>query len=307
MAERAEQIYQALLDTGISEEEINQQINEKLTDYQGFMTKQAVLFLIAKENGINIYSSEYNIEIQKEIEELIDYNDFTIPISSISEGMQNIVITGRITEIFGTKSFTKKDGTSGIVGSFQICDKSECIKIVLWNEQAKIMENEFFQKGEVIQIIGGYSKKGIDDNLEVHLSRQGKMILAPEGVILPEVNKYEHQNLSKEKAVKSPSKLTIEELIKKEGFIRFIKGTVRIDEFKELTLKNGEKSFLLKLNLSDESGSIKVNIWGMNAVEYIKIIDERNTIKLSNVVIRQNKYSNEKELNFIKNSKLEVI
>ena len=307
MAERADQIYQALLDTGFSEEEIDKQINEKLMEYHGFMTKQAVLFLIAKENGINIYSSEYNNEIQKEIEELIDYNDFAIPISNIFEGMQNIVIAGRIIEIFGIKSFIKKDGTPGIVGSFQIRDKSESIKIVIWNTHKEIMENEFFQKGEIVQIIGGYSKRGIDNNFEVHLSRQGKIILAPEGVILPEVNKYEHQDLSKEKVVETSSKFSIKALRNKEGFIKFVKGTVQVDEFKELTLKNGEKSFLLKLILSDESGSIKINIWGMDAVEYIKIIDEGDSIKLSNVVIRQNKYSNEKELNFVKNSKLEII
>ena len=75
----------------------------------------------------------------------------------------------------------------------------------------------------------------------------------------------------------------------------------------KLTLKNGEKSFLLKLLLSDESGSIKVNIWGMYAVEYLKIIEEGKNIKLFNAMIKENKYSNEKELSFVKNSKLEVM
>ncbi len=307
MVERADQIYQVLLESGFSEEEINQQINEKLTEYQGFMTKQAALFLIAKENGINIYSSEYNNEIQKQLEELIDYNDYAIPISGISERMQNIVITGRITQVFGVKAFTRKDGTLGTVGSFQICDKSECIKIVLWNEQAKIMENDFFQKGEVIQIIGGYSKKGIDDNLEVHLSRQAKLIFAPEGVILPESNIDKHQNLSMEKPVKSTSKLTIGELHKKTGFIKFVKGKVYVDGFKELTLKNGEKSFLLKLILSDESGSIKVNIWGISAIKCIRIVSDGDFIKISNLIIKENLYSNEKELSFTKSSRLEII
>ncbi|MFX1304932.1 MAG: hypothetical protein ACFE9X_16375 [Promethearchaeota archaeon] len=307
MAERADQIYQALLDTGFSEEELNKQITEKLTEYQGFMTKQAVLFLIAKENGINIYSSKYNNEIQKELDQLIDYNDYTIPISSISEGMQNIVIVGRITQVFGIKSFIRKDGTSGKVGSFQICDKSECIKIVIWNEQTRIMENDFFQNGEVIQIIGGYSNRGIDDNLEVNLNRQGKLILAPEGIILPESNIHEHQNLSNEKDVKSSSKLTIEELHKKMGFIKFVKGIVKVDEFKELNLKSGEKSFLLKLILSDESGSIKVNIWGMSAIDCVKTISDGDYIKISNLIIKENSYSNEKELSFTKSSRIEII
>ena len=100
---------------------------------------------------------------------------------------------------------------------------------------------------------------------------------------------------------------TIEELHKKEGFIKFVKGTVQVDQFKELTLKNGEKSFLLKLILSDDIASIKVNIWGMDAVECVKNVSDGAYVNLSNVVIKENKYSNEKELSFTRNSKLEII
>lgn len=305
MTERAEQVYQALMDLGLSEDEINSQINEKLTEYQGFMTKEGALYLIGKEKGIDLYSSDPNI--QKEIEELIDYNDFTILIADVLEGMQNIVIAGRVKDIFGINNFTKKDGTSGIVGSFQICDLSSCIKIVLWNEQVKDMENQYFKKGEIVQVIGGYSKKGINDILEVHLSRQGKLVLAPEGITLPNVKKDEYSKISEQKVGRTSYKFNIEDLHEEEGFIRFVNGIVQIDNFKELTLKNGEKSFLLKLILSDDIASIKVNIWGMKAVEAMKIINNGDEVKLINVVIKKNSYSNEKELNFTKSSRLELL
>ncbi len=305
MTERAEQVYQALMDLGLTEKEINSQINEKLMEYQGFMTKEGALYLIGKENGINIYSSDPYI--QNEIEKLIDYNDFAIPIADVIEGMQNIVIAGRIIDIFGINRFTKKDGSLGTVASFHICDLSKCIKIVLWNEQVKDMENEFFKKDEIIQVVGGYSKKGIDDNLEVHLSRKGKLVLAPDGVILPKIEKQENQKIFKEKDTKKASYSTIEDLHKKEGFVRFVKGIAHIDEFKELTLKNGEKSFLLKLILNDEKASIRVNIWGIKAVECIKLLNDGDEIKLSNVIIKENSYLNEKEVGFTKKSRLELI
>ncbi len=305
MVERAETIYEKLLDLGLSEEDISKQINEKLTEFQGFMTKRGALYLIGKDNGIDLYSSDP--QIQNEIEELIDYNDFMIPIANIIETMSNIVIAGRITEIFGVKSFNKKDGTPGVVGSFVICDKSECIKLVLWNDQTKIMENESFQKDEIIQIIGGYSKIGTTGNLEVHLSRQGKIVLAPEDIVLPEVERVRPSLVGEKKRVKSPTKHTIEEIFKKEGFIKFTKGIAHVDMFKELTLKNGEKSFLLKLVLSDDTASIKVNIWGMKAVEAMKIINDGVGVRLTNVVIKENSYSNEKELSFTKSSSLELL
>jgi len=305
MVERAERIYEKLLDLGLSEEDISRQVNEKLTEFQGFMTKEGALYLIGKDNGIDLYSSDP--QIQNEIEELIDYNDFMIPITNINETMSNIVIAGRVTEIFGVKSFNKKDGTPGIVGSFVICDKSECIKLVLWNDQAKIMENESFQKDEIIQIIGGYSKVGATGNLEVHLSRQGKIVLAPKDIVLPEVERVRPSLVGEKKEVKSPTKHTIEEIFKKEGFIKFITGIAHVEMFKELTLKNSDKSFLLKLVLSDDTASIKVNIWGMRAVEGMKIINDGVGVRLTNVVIKENSYSNEKELSFTKSSSLELL
>jgi len=305
MVERAEKIYEKLLGLGLSEEDISKQVNEKLAEFQGFMTKEGALYLIGKDNDIDLYSSDP--QIQNEIEELIDYNDFMIPITNINETMSNIVIAGRITEIFGVKSFNKKDGTPGIVASFVICDKSECIKLVLWNDQTKIMENESFQKDEIIQIIGGYSKVGATGNLEVHLSRQGKIVLAPKDIVLPEVERVTPSLVGEKKRVKSPTKHTIEEIFKKEGFIKFITGIAHVEMFKELTLKNGEKSFLLKLVLSDDTGSIRVNIWGMRAVEVVKVINDGVGVRLTNVVIKDNSYSNEKEISFTKSSCLDLL
>jgi len=306
--EKTEEIYQALLDAGISEDELRAQVNEKEIEFQGFMNKQAILYLVAKENGVKVDSSE-NIEILDRItEDVIDYNDFAIPISNITENMSNIVIVGRITEIHGKKDFVRKDGTPGTVGSFQICDQSDCVKVVVWNDQTEIISNPFFQTREVIQVIGAYSKKGIKDNLEVHLSRQGKLILAPKGIVLTEVKNVDHsKSIEKEGSKPVPSKFTIDGLYNKEGFIRFVKGIVQVQEFKELTLKNGEKSFLLKLILSDDTSSIKVNIWGLKAVECVKTIEDGNSIKLSNVIIKEDTYSNEKELSSTKRTILEVI
>ncbi|MFW9819180.1 MAG: hypothetical protein ACFFE5_06180 [Candidatus Thorarchaeota archaeon] len=311
MVERAEEIYQALLDAGISEQEINENITEKEAEFQGFMTKPAILYLIAKEHGINVDSTE-NKEILNHItEEIIDYNDFAIPISSILENMRNIVIIGKLETVFQVRDFNKKDGTPGRVGSFKICDNFDCINVVLWNENVKIMENELFKKGEIIQIIGVYSKKGTDGKLEVHLGKDGKIILAPENVKLPQIvvlkKKSEHSTESLNENSKKKSKWTVQNLFEKEGFIRFITGVVEVEFFKELTLKNGDKSFLLKLILSDESASIKVNVWGIQAVECLKVITDGAPVKLSNLIIKENSYSNEKELNFTKKSEILIL
>ena len=78
-------------------------------------------------------------------------------------------------------------------------------------------------------------------------------------------------------------------------------------EFKEIIKNNGEETFLLKLILSDDTSSIRVLIWGMNAIESLKNLSDGDGVKLSDVIIKENSYTNEKELVFTKNSSLEIL
>ena len=298
MVERAKEIYQALLEAGVQEEDILQEIEKKEKEFCGIMTRPAILHLIAKDHGVDVHSKE-NKEMLKYIaEEVIDNNDFTIPISSIIEGMQNIVIIGEITEITSEREFTRKDESVGRVASFQICDESAKMKVVLWDDQINFIKSEYFKEGQIIQVIGGYSKKGFKDPLEVHLSKKGKIILAPKETKLPKVEKDQ---------VLRSSKLTIQDLYEKEGFIKSISGTVKIDEFKEIPKRDGDKIFLLKLSLSDNTSSIKVNIWGEKATEILPSIEDGKNIRLTNVTIKENTYTNTKELSFTKSSRFEII
>ncbi|NVM34400.1 MAG: hypothetical protein HWN81_02315 [Candidatus Lokiarchaeota archaeon] len=66
-------------------------------------------------------------------------------------------------------------------------------------------------------------------------------------------------------------------------------------------------NILLKLSLSDNSSSIKVNIWGLIVPEVLKSIEDGMNVRLSSVVVKENTYSNTKELSFTKSSKLESI
>lgn len=306
MCSNNEDVYQVLINAGIDEQEIERQVKEKYNEYQGFVSKEAILFLIAKEHGLDIASCSSDELVHYEI----DYNDFTIPISNITENITNIVITGRILRNFGTKNFMRKDGSPGLVGSFAIGDNSGTIKVVLWNDQVKIMEKEYFQAGEIIQIIGGYSKVGLNEKIEVHLSKIGKIILSPKNADLsniPKSDKFKNLKVQGIVSLKKDSGLSIKELNVKEGFIKSIKGSIKIEEFKEIIKINGEKTFLLKLILSDDTSSIRFLVWGMNAVKCLKNLSEGDYVKLSNVVVKENLYTNEKELIFTKNSLLEII
>ena len=304
-----DELYQKLLASGISEAELEKQVRHKESEFGGFMSTQGILFIIAKENGIFVQSPDVNEQQYENFEEEIDYDEFTVALSELEEEMRNIVILGKILQIYEPREFSRKDGSVGKVASFLIGDNSQNMKVILWDDKVDIVKNEFFRGGELIRIIGAYCKKGRNNNLEVHLGKRGKIILSPEIN-----NKKLKLRLDAIKDIipskrKSKRKFTskIKELVDGFNYITRIQGQIKIDLFKEITKKSGEKTFLLKLLLSDDSTSIPVLIWGMSAVEYLKVISDNDTVLISNVSVKQNKYTDEKELVFTKNSTLEIV
>jgi len=307
MSDSIEDLYLKLLESGFSEEELERNVQNKAKEFGGFMSKQGILFIIAKENGIQLHSSDINEAFYKEFEEEIDYDDFTIDISEVKESMTNIVLLGKILKNYETREFTRKDGTPGIVGSFLLGDISQTIKVILWDDKVDITKNKFFKKNELIRIIGGYCRMGRDSNLEVHLGRKGRIILSPEDVsknVEKKLNNLEYDQSQIDSPQKSASK--IKDLIERYNYIKFIQGLIQIEEFKEVNIKNGEKTFLLKLILSDESKSIRVIIWGMNAIECLKVLSNGDFVEMTNLTVKQNIYTDEKELLFTKNSVLRI-
>jgi replication factor A1 len=309
MSISVDELYQKLLESGISEAELEKQVQNKENEFGGFMSKQGILFIIAKENGIYIQSPEISDQTCEEFEEEFDYDEFTIQLSEIKEEMRNIVLLGKILQIYETREFSRKDGTGGKVSSFLFVDTSQTVKVVLWGDKADFIKNEYFRVNELIRIIGAYCKKGKDNNLEVHLGKRGKIILSPEITnknLRLRLNSIKVKSQNR-KEIKPKSTSKIKDLVKNFKYIKTIQGQVQIDEFKEINKKSGDKTFLLKIFLSDDSTTVRVLIWGMIAIECLKIITDHDTVVISNVAVKENDYTREKELVFTKNSTLQIV
>jgi replication factor A1 len=304
-------IFNALMEEGFNEGDIKEKIKEKVNEFSGFITNEGAAFLVAKDLGLNVSSPFIEGDPNAFLEQEIDYDEFTIPINELREGMSNIVILGVIYKIFQPKEFTRKDGTSGKVGSFYLSDPSGTVKIVVWDENVDLLSSKYFQKGEIVRFIGGYAKIGKNEEIEVHLGNKGKLEIAPEEVNkklmkkLKEFRKSENPNAF-EPIIKGTVK--IKQLNSEEGFYHEITGTIsKILNFKEFTKDEGTKSFLLKLCLEDETGSIPVVIWDMKAIEFLKLIEENVRVKITQFTVKYNDYAKQNEISFGKKSTLLVL
>ena len=157
--------------------------------------------------------------------------------------------------------------------------------------------------------MGGYSKKGVNENIEVHLGRKGKVILSPEDINpsrLPEKNQLEENAFPNSPSPAQP--LKIKDMILQEQFIPSLEAVIlKIEELKEINKKDGSKSFLLKLYVNDNTASAHLNIWGMKGVELLKIIEEGTFLSISNCYSKLNSYTQQFELNSTRKSQFQIL
>lgn len=304
MSSFSEDLYQTLIKEGMSEEEIETAIKQKKREFGGFMTFQGMLFLIAKEHGILVRNPELDLEVYNAAEEGIDYDEFTIPISDLKESMTNIVIVGKVMRIFNPREFTRSDGSVGMVGSFDLQDVTDAVKIIAWNEKVKPLQSEYFKEGALIRIIGGYSKVGREGNLEVHVGKKGKLVLSPNNIDIKTRKTLDSIQAITKHATDKPT-VPLRTLMDENKFISHVEGVVQVEEFKEVTLKSGETTFLLKLLLTDShEESALIIIWGDDAVNSLKIVEEGGDYQFHNLMVKDNSYTGEKELSFTRKSSL---
>ena len=307
MSVLVDELFQKLLDLGLSEEELEKKVKDKVEEYGGFMSKQGVLFIIARENGLDVKSPDIDDYVYDELEEKVDYDEFTIDISELKEGMSNIVLLGKILTIQKVREFVRKDQSVGKVCSFTLGDLTETVKIILWDERAEIVSQEYFKSDEFVRVVGGYAKLGQNETIEVHLGRKGMLILSPE---VSDKKREQFEVITIGSLEETTPKSNLEPLrqaIQKNKYISAVKGTVQIEEFKELELKSGDKSFLLTMFLEVEGFTIRVKAWGMNAVECLKMVNDGDFVSITNLAVKKNKYTAEKELMITKNSRVLLI
>ena len=307
MSDSADDLYQQLIDLGMSEQELEKKVKNKVEEYGGFMSKQGVLFIIARENGLDLRSPDIDGYLYDELEEEIDYDEFTIDISDLKEGMTSIVLLGKVLSLQKIREFVRKDQSVGKVCSFVLGDSTGAVKIVLWDERADIVNQEYFKVDEFVRAVGGYAKLGQNEGLEVHLGKKGTTILSPE-VSGKKREQLEAVTIAgSEEFTPKGSLKPLSQALEQNKFVSVAKGTVQIEEFKELELKSGDKSFLLTILLETEDTTIRVKAWGMKAVECLKIINDGDFVSITNLAVKENKYTLEKELSFTKNSTVLLI
>ena len=207
-------------------------------------------------------------------------------ISSLSLGQTDIELIGKITAIRPASTFTKKDGSEGKVASIEIADETSKIKITLWDTSADSTEN--FKVGDVLEIQGGYTRQGLNNNVEIHLGKNGslqknskKSIEVPKE-ILESDSTLSTPGKSDRGASKEVRLSDLDETMKNILIIARITGISNIREFSR---SDGTNSMVGSLLVKDNSGPGRITLWN-SMTDYIKKVDIGDAIRVEGAYVK---------------------
>ncbi len=228
-----EEVIEQILSTrkDLTRERLLGMIKEKKKEAQEFFTDEAAARIVALELGVKI--------IQKSLQ-------LKVPIGDLVSGLNDVTVTGRVVAIYPPRTFLRQDQTEGKFARLIITDKSGSLKVVLWNDNASLVETEKIEQGHIIKVLHGYVREGLDGKLEMHLGSRGKLQIVP-------------SEAAKEG---SPAVFTkINELKPKMRGISVLVRVVQVGDVREFRRSKDETGHMSTLLIKDETGYTSLNLW----------------------------------------------
>lgn len=162
-------VLQKLKDHGLSDEDIDTKIKQKMDQLSGLISKEGAAHIIANELGIKI----------------IEKTSGKLKIKDILAGMRNVETVGKVTNVFDVRQFQRKDGSESKVGAFVIGDETGTIRIACWGDQADHIAK--INKDDVVKIASAYARDN-QGRRELHLNENSKIIINPPGESIGDIS-----------------------------------------------------------------------------------------------------------------------
>jgi replication factor A1 len=145
--------------TNIPRNELEEKVKKRHEELFGLVNEEGAAHLVARELGVD----------------LLEYNKRRLQIKNIVAGAKNINIIGRVFRISPINEFTRQNGSKGRVVNLFIGDNTGYVRMPLWNDQVKLIEDEMIKLGDIVRITNGFSRENIFGDVEVDLGKYGSI------------------------------------------------------------------------------------------------------------------------------------
>ena len=200
-------------------------------------------------NGLEV--SVEDAEPDDEIEIDVSVTD-TYQVEDLSMGLSDVDLAGLVLETEPVRTFDRDDGSEGKVSNLVLGDPTGRIRVTLWDEKADRATE--IESGTSVEVVDGYVRER-DGDIELHVGDRGAVEEIDEEI------EYE------------PERTPIETL--EIGQTVDIAGVVRsADPKRTFDRDDGSEGQVRNIRVQDDTGDIRVALWGEKADKEIAPGDE---------------------------------
>jgi len=264
----------------LTREEVLKMIEKKKKGAGEFFTDEAAARIVASELGVEIFREPLRLKVL---------------IQDLVSGLNDVTVSGRVIMVHPPKTYTRPDLTQGKFARLLITDKSETLKLILWDDKTDLVEAGKVEQGQIIKVSHGYVREGLDGKLELHVGLRGDVQISPPDAVedeYPPITRFEE-------------KLKVAE-IKEEGGPVVVEGTIATTPtVRKVVTSRNEKVAVASFELRDETGEIVVSAW-RELAEVVKDLTVGTCIKIRNAYVRKG-FADRLELTSRMSTSMEVL
>lgn len=182
-----------------------------------------------------------------------------LKIGSLTSGLNDVSLTGRVLHIFSPHTFQRADGRQGKVLRMLIGDSTGSVAVVFWDDKADHIIASKVTQEKIIRILHGYSRER-QGEIEVNVGNRGSVYMEPLDAIDSE---FPHQN----NFFKTPREINSTGSVNVEGVVV---GHSPVSTF---IRKDGTEGKVGRLTLEEGGRQIPLVFWDERANVLDSLLD----------------------------------
>ncbi|MFU8767479.1 MAG: OB-fold nucleic acid binding domain-containing protein [Candidatus Methanoperedens sp.] len=165
-------------------------------------------------------------------------------ISDIKPEMHGLNLICKVIDMGSIRTFQRKDGNTGRVRNVTVGDETGKIRVTLWDSMA---DDPGFGEGDSVEILNAYSRENTFTN-------QTELQTGSGGSITRSDREVEYSE-----TITQIADIGINSAYSVTGFVS------GLDDIREFERQDGTKNKVANIYISDDTGRIKVALWGEHA------------------------------------------
>jgi len=258
-----EQIVQQILLTrrDLTREDVLKLIYEKKRSAEDYLLDDVAARIVASELGVDIP------QVEKE-----PFRS-EISVSDLVSGLNDVTLTARVIIAYPIQTFSKPDLTEGKLARLLLADKSDSLRLVLWNDKISLVEAGKIKQGNIVRVLHGYVREGLDGKLELHVGKRGQIQVSPSDVAdsdYPSIDQF----------IDKIGNLT--QKSKKASVLGAVYDAFPVSEFRR---KDGSTGKVRRLRLRDETGEVSLVFWN-EKVDELGEVKREDQLRIMNARVK---------------------